>query len=71
MSLGFKPVEYFHIGAVRNVVPIYNQWFLYENDTGILLTEKSAPDVGLEPTTLGLLELRWLASKSPMLYRLS
>ena len=33
--------------------------------------EKVAPDVGLEPTTLGLLELRWLASKSPMLYRLS
>ena len=35
------------------------------------LKKKVAPDVGLEPTTLGLLELRWLASKSPMLYRLS
>ena len=33
--------------------------------------KKIAPDVGLEPTTLGLLEHWWLASKSPMLYRLS
>ena len=59
------------MGAIHNAVSICNQRVLYENDIGILLTEKSAPDVGLEPTTLGLLELRWLASKSPMLYRLS
>ena len=37
----------------------------------VYIYENIAPDVGLEPTTLGLLELRWLASKSPMLYRLS
>ena len=57
MSLGFKPVVYFHIGAFHNAVSMCNQWLLYENDSVILLTEKSAPDVGLEPTTLGLLEL--------------
>ena len=54
-----------------NAVSSCNHCVLYVYDMGILLTEKSAPDVGLEPTTLGLLELWWLASKSPMLYRLS
>ena len=63
--------EYLDIGGSHNAGFICNHWFLNENDTSILLTEKCAPDVGLEPTTLGLLELGWLASKSPMLYQLS